>query len=112
MNKNKGFTLIELIVVVAIIGLLSAVVVSALTSARNKGKDATIKSIMNQARNQADIFFLTGNTYSGVCASANDTANPKGIYGMVLSGATASGLASITVNGTGTTTPQHVIQMG
>lgn len=104
MNKNKGFTLIELLVVIAIIGLLATIVLTALTSARQKGADGKIKGGLTQARTQADVFYGANNTYAGICSSANDTANPKGIYAMVLSAAQISGLTSITVNGTGTTT--------
>jgi prepilin-type N-terminal cleavage/methylation domain-containing protein len=39
-NKNKGFTLLELLVVISIIGFLSSVVMASLNSARDKAKIA------------------------------------------------------------------------
>jgi type II secretion system protein G len=39
-NTSRGFTLIELLVVIAIISLLSSVVMSSVTSARLKARDA------------------------------------------------------------------------
>lgn len=84
-QKNKGFTLIELLVVVAIIAILSVVVISAINSAREKGKDSSAMSQMNQARNQAEIYYTKYGNYLGVCDPANslESANP-GIYDFVL----------------------------
>ena len=73
---NRGFTLIELLVVIAIIGILASVVLASLNSARAKGSDAAIKSSINNARAQAEIYFdsQTPNTYVGMCASASGLA--------------------------------------
>lgn len=55
-KKAQGFTLIELLVVIAIIGMLTAIVSFSLTTARNKGKDGSIKSQLNQIRAQASLY--------------------------------------------------------
>jgi len=46
MNKSKGFTIIELIVVIAIIAVLATIVLVNVTSYINKGKDSSIKGNM------------------------------------------------------------------
>jgi len=57
MVNKKGFTLIEMLVVVAIVGILSAVVLTSLGPARNKAKDTRIISGLNQARAIAETLF-------------------------------------------------------
>lgn len=59
----RGFTLIELLVVIAIIGILSSVVLASLSSARERGRDAAIKSQMAQMRSQAALFYAEHGTY-------------------------------------------------
>lgn len=65
--RSRGFTLIELLVVIAIIGILASVVLASLNSARDKGADAAIKSSINNARAQAQLFYDDNGDYDGLC---------------------------------------------
>ncbi len=80
---QRGFTLIELLVVIAIIGILSSVVIASLATARNKGADTAVKADLSSIRNQMELFYDTGNTYTGACT------NPA-IAAMLTSAGTAS----------------------
>ncbi len=81
MIKNtfkRGFTLIELLVVIAIIGILASVVLASLNSARAKGSDAAIKSNVNNARAQAELFYdsQTPASYTNVCTNITGSIFP------------------------------------
>lgn len=60
----RGFTLIELIVVVAIVGLLAAITLAATDSSRSKSKDTAIKANLRTLQNQAEVYYYEhGNAY-------------------------------------------------
>jgi prepilin-type N-terminal cleavage/methylation domain-containing protein len=61
--KNRGFTLIELMVVISIIGLLSSIILASLSGARTGAKNARIKAEVISLRNAFEQD-RTGNTYS------------------------------------------------
>jgi len=114
MNKNKGsasdyrrqdgFTLIELLVVIAIIGILSSVVLASLSSARNKGKDAAVKSQLASMRAQAEIYYSTADTYVNICTA--DVATIQGAFGGT------GGLIAAVISSEGvTTTPNTALDV-
>lgn len=63
MKTPKGFTLIELMVVIAIIGVLSSVVLASLNSARAKGRDAKRKAEMVSIQTALEMYYLDNNAY-------------------------------------------------
>jgi prepilin-type N-terminal cleavage/methylation domain-containing protein len=99
MNKNKGFTLIELLVVIAIIGILASVVLASLSTAREKGKDAAVKSQLASMKAQAELYFSKGETYTGLCtAPVSDNGFGGETGGGLLQAANASAGVSGTIN--------------
>ena len=71
-NKfNRGFTLIELLIVIAVIAVFASIVLVSLSTARNKGNDAGVKSNLITVRSAADLFFDANNASYGTFSAAS-----------------------------------------
>jgi type IV pilus assembly protein PilA len=57
MNHKKGFTIMELLIVVAIIAILASIILVATGTARGKGGDAGVKANLQTVRSQSGVFF-------------------------------------------------------
>ncbi|MEI6660014.1 MAG: prepilin-type N-terminal cleavage/methylation domain-containing protein [bacterium] len=73
IQKKKGFTLVELLVVISIISLLSSVVLSALSSARAKSRDAQRIANAHSIINALAIYFNQYGTYDITTLAGNGT---------------------------------------
>lgn len=100
-TARRGFTLIELLVVIAIIGILSAVVLASLNTARAKGADAAIKSNIDNARAQAELFYdSSGNSYKNVCTATGGISQMVSGAQSALGGTTGINCFADNTNGT------------
>jgi len=70
-TRQQGFTLLELMIVVAVIGILASVALPSYTGHIKKGKAAEATSNLADLRIKAEQYFQDNRTYVGVnCAPA------------------------------------------
>ena len=54
--KNKGFTLVEILIVVIILGILAAIVIPQFTEASNDARESALQSDLQTVRSQLELF--------------------------------------------------------
>lgn len=80
MKNTKGFTLIEVLVVIAIIGLLSSVVVVGLGGSRSKARDARRFADIQQIQNWLETQYTPAGYPAALAAPAPLADNQGNTY--------------------------------
>jgi type IV pilus assembly protein PilA len=113
---QKGFTLIELMIVIAIIGILAAIAIPQFVAYRQKGYNTQAKGELKSFYTACQAYFADIPTATGDCTTARVagafipsgavTITPDG--GMGMAGTTAShnaGTSTYTIGSSGNITP-------
>ncbi len=99
-TNKKGFTLVEIMIVVAIIGLLAAIgipsIIGAYANAQDNAKARNIAEV-NKAK---AVLTLPANTVTGAMDAQNDTALTGTALQNLLDALKIDSLADLTVGGT------------
>ena len=97
-RKNNGFTLVEILIVVIILGILAAIVIPQFTQASDDARASALSSDLQTMRSQLELYRVqhTGGQYPSGATTAlwtaqltgktdpNGAANSSGIYGPYL----------------------------
>ena len=76
---QRGFSLIEILVVILIIGVLAAIALPAFVGQRSKGEDSSAKSAARNLVSAIESFYATNKTYVG--AASDDDVQKSGVFG-------------------------------
>ena len=104
-NLQKGFTLIELMIVVAIIGILAAVAIPAYSNYTAKAKFSEVVSLTGALKTGVESCVADGSCLSGTTTISSVTAGSGDIPPVPIAG---GNLASMTISNAGVITGKAI----
>lgn len=90
-RANRGFSLIELLIVLAILGVLVAIAIPTYSQYRRRANRAEGRATLVEAAQIAERFFVRNNTYVGADGGGNIPAqSPHRLYAIAFNAPTAT----------------------
>lgn len=76
LKNRKGFTLIEILIVIIVLGILAMIIVPQITVSTDDAKISTVQSDLSAIRSAIEIYYAQhGNKYPGMTNSADGADN-------------------------------------
>ena len=108
-RKQSGFTIVELLIVIVVIGILAALVVTTFSGIQRKARNTERETDVKAVHGQLEAYFAQNNSYpdggtSGIGSASWATANLKGLDAQALKDPKAQAGQDAPTSGTGSGT--------
>jgi general secretion pathway protein G len=91
-NVRKGFTLVEILIVVVILGILAAIVIPQFTNASESAKSSSLVSQLQTIRSSLELYQVQHNgSYPNLSTNWNQMTGKTDVAGLPSTAATAYG---------------------
>ena len=80
MKKNKGFSLIELLISIAIMAILGSIALTSFTTIRKQARDQQRKTELNQYKTALEAYYADNSSYPLYSGSAAISNQNQGIF--------------------------------
>lgn len=106
-TRNRGFTLMDVMITVAIVGILAAIALPAYQAQIRKQRRGTVQTLLIDIASKEQAYLLDSRTYAGATASCDQT----GLATLnVTVGSEVSSYYDVCVQQTGATPPTFIAQ--
>jgi prepilin-type N-terminal cleavage/methylation domain-containing protein len=96
-QDDKGFTLVEILIAIVLVGILSAVVVVGIGNLTSKGSTSACSASLDSARSGAVVYYTTTNSYPAtLLAMTNPTTTPVAPAALTLPDGVTLNTAAVT----------------
>jgi type II secretory pathway pseudopilin PulG len=85
-KSGAGFTLVEIMVIVAITALIATIILASMGESRKEAKDAAIKTSLAEIRKTGELLYHETASYVGVCDPSpvgDNTLSDSGDFGQI-----------------------------
>jgi len=76
MKKERGFTIVELLIVIVIIGILAAITIVAYNGIQNRAKASSAQALASQASKKAEAYNAVKGSYADLATLKGVTTDP------------------------------------
>ncbi|CAN5709760.1 hypothetical protein BH23PAT2_BH23PAT2_02920 [soil metagenome] len=82
-SKQKGFTIIELLIVIVVIGILATITIVALGGANARARDSKRESDISSTHNAIEAYYAIGSSQYPTLTELNDGTTVDGVDGEI-----------------------------